>query len=302
MDLDAIRQGLERLVGKHDFRNFCKMDVEKVYNFERVIHSAELVEVLGDKEVFYLQILGQAFLWHQIRCIAQVIFMVGKGLEPASVVSELLDVSTHPRKPSYQLADEKPLVLHDCGYPNLQVGYSVQNLWTVSWQLEQQWEEQMLAAARVRNCIESFKNFSVLKEDLLDFLHSKLSERSRKLHRKEQYHYGKIDQNDINKETLEAELSELTNSNEPATVNWEQALAFLRKHSLIPDSGGLDTTVHTPLMHRSMGPTYEEKVESVKNSDKRRKKFEENVIKKRKTAEEDAAFYNHMTKQGGTSM
>merc|ERR1712224_223160 len=102
------------------------MDVSKVYNFERVIHSAELVRVCTTKngneeddhhhECFYFQIIGQAFLWHQIRCIAELIFMIGNGFESPSVITELLNVVKYPGKPSYSLADEKPLVLHDCDY------------------------------------------------------------------------------------------------------------------------------------------------------------------------------------------
>ena len=154
MSPDRLRMGLNLLIGKHDFRNFCKMDVEKVYNFERLIRSAELVELSND--ICYFQIVGQAFLWHQIRCIASILFFVGRGLESPSVISDLLNVERHPGKPSYSLASEYPLVLHDCGYPNLQVGYSVQNLWTVSCQLEKQYEEVALAAAVSSNLYISF--------------------------------------------------------------------------------------------------------------------------------------------------
>ncbi len=31
-----------KLVGRHDFRNFCKMDVVAVQNFERTIHSIDI--------------------------------------------------------------------------------------------------------------------------------------------------------------------------------------------------------------------------------------------------------------------
>jgi hypothetical protein len=48
--------------------------------------------------------------------------------------------------------------------------------------------------------------------------------------------------------------------------------------------------------------TYKEKVEALQKLDKPRQKFEENVIKKRKTAKEDAAFHKHKIKQGGAGM
>ena len=48
-----------------------------------------------------------------------------------------------------------------------------------------------------------------------------------------------------------------------------------------------------------MGTSYEEKVGSLQN--KRRSRYEENIIKKRKTKEEDQAFYEHKGKQGGSA-
>ena len=77
--------------------------------------------------------------------------------------------------------------------------------------------------------------------------------------------------------------------------------------------GFTDSSVHTPLMERAKGTTYEEKVQSIlgadtndndaaRKSSKRRERYEENIIKKRKTAEEDKSFYDHMLKQGGSSV
>jgi len=67
-------------------------------------------------EMCELTITGQAFLWHQIRCIVAILFLIGQGLEKPSIISELLDVDRHPRKPQYTMAAEFPLVLYDCMY------------------------------------------------------------------------------------------------------------------------------------------------------------------------------------------
>lgn len=48
----------------------------------------------------------------QIRCIAAVLLMVGRGLEPPSVVARLLDTASTPAKPQYNLAAEDPLLLY----------------------------------------------------------------------------------------------------------------------------------------------------------------------------------------------
>ncbi len=301
LDLQQMQTGLQLLIGKHDFRNFCKMDVEKVYNFERIIHDAKLI-VEEDKsntmtlseQMCHVEIHGQAFLWHQIRCIMEVLFLIGNKLEEPTIINELFNVEKYPGKPAYSLAPEKPLVLNDCGYPNLQIGYSVQNVWTVSCQLEQKWEELMLAAARIRNGINAFQSVVVLKDDLLQFATCKITEKRRKLQK-----LGTLTQHDDGKEI---DLS-TTLPTDGTTIEWKVALKwFQEKSKMVPDSNGLNTSIHIPILKRSRGTTYEQKVNAIQKSDKRRHKYEENVIKKRKTAEEDAAFYNHKTQQGGTGL
>jgi tRNA pseudouridine38/39 synthase len=290
MDLEKIRQGLQLMVGTHDFRNFCKMDVEKVYNFERKIHSAQVVVVStgngsSDDDVCYLQILGQAFLWHQIRCIASVLFLIGQGVEQPSVVTELLDVDKYPGKPSYPLALERPLVLHDCGYPNLDFGCSAQNIWNVYSHLEQQLEELVLSVARIRNCQSRLAEFPVALDDLTSLVQSKLEFRQKK-----SGNGKKVD--GVNHAFGETK-----------TVLWGDAMVWMKEsYSLIPDPQGVKDAVYIPLLERAKGTSYEEKVAALQNSSKRRQKYEDNVIKKRKTKEEDNAFYDHMAKQGGSGI
>jgi len=286
LHLAPMREALQLLVGTHDFRNLCRMDVEKVYNFERKIHSADIIV---EKDVCYILIVGQAFLWHQIRCIAAVLFLIGRGLEEPAVVRELLDVKANQGKPSYPLADERPLVLHDCQYNNLHMGYSVSNLWNVLRLQEQQWEEFTLAAARVRNCMESLQDVTVRTADLIDFCTSKLKQRQKKNKGKNQA------------APLDFAGTDYSLSFSSDTVTWNEAQAWLKEQGFILDPDPSTDCVYTPLMQRSKGTTYEEKVASVQSSTKRRQKYEENVIKKRKTKEEDAAFYAHKTKQGGSA-
>ena len=66
--------------------------------------------------VYAFTVRGSAFLWHQVRCMVAVMFLVGQGLEPPSVVKELLDTTKNPRRPMYEMADDKPLVLWDCTF------------------------------------------------------------------------------------------------------------------------------------------------------------------------------------------
>ncbi|KAK1761385.1 pseudouridine synthase [Echria macrotheca] len=142
LDIDAMRAAAKLFEGVYDFRNFCKIDPTKqLTNFTRRIFESDIVEVDGAStalpyldqtdlkpvglsqavypKVYYFHVRGSAFLWHQIRHMVTVLFLVGQGLEKPEIVSELLDVTKCPRKPNYVMADEVPLVLWDCIFPQL---------------------------------------------------------------------------------------------------------------------------------------------------------------------------------------
>ncbi|KAK1832644.1 pseudouridine synthase [Podospora conica] len=140
LDIEAMRDAAKRFEGLHDFRNFCKIDrTKQITNFMRRVYEADVVEVKDAStalayldhanlrggvagegtlpKVYYFHVRGSAFLWHQIRHMVAILFLVGQGLEPASVVDELMDVEKNPCKPSYTMADDVPLVLWDCIFP-----------------------------------------------------------------------------------------------------------------------------------------------------------------------------------------
>lgn len=53
--------------------------------------------LLVDFSLCVLTMKGQAFLYHQVRCIMGILFLIGSGREEPNVVLELLDVTKHPR-------------------------------------------------------------------------------------------------------------------------------------------------------------------------------------------------------------
>ncbi|KAI9746029.1 MAG: hypothetical protein M1818_000710 [Claussenomyces sp. TS43310] len=147
LNIEAMQEAAQHFVGLHDFRNFCKVDPSKqISNFERRIFYADIVKVedttsvpsfVDGKEflpprglgingsganpcprVYSFNLHGSAFLWHQVRHMVAMLFLVGQGLEPPSIVSELLDVQSNPRKPMYEMASDTPLVLWDCVFPH----------------------------------------------------------------------------------------------------------------------------------------------------------------------------------------
>lgn len=146
LDIGRMREAAKKLVGLHDYRNLCQIDASKqMPSCERRITFADIQEVdstptiiaadqdlnaLGEAEpsvrdvesspgpkVFAIIVHGTAFLWHQVRCIAAILFLVGQGLESPDVVDKLLDIQQTPGRPHYTMADDAPLVLWDCIFP-----------------------------------------------------------------------------------------------------------------------------------------------------------------------------------------
>lgn len=143
LDIERIRTAAKLLEGLHDFRNLCKVDPAKqLSNFQRRIFHADIEEIstpppsfLADgpgsalapathsqssaaqPKLFAFTLHGSAFLWHQVRHIVAVLFLIGQGHEPVTLISKLLDIDNNPRKPKYEMAAAAPLVLWDCIFP-----------------------------------------------------------------------------------------------------------------------------------------------------------------------------------------
>eukprot|EP00768_Dysnectes_brevis_P004481 gnl/Dysnectes_brevis/3233_a4046_858.p1 GENE.gnl/Dysnectes_brevis/3233_a4046_858~~gnl/Dysnectes_brevis/3233_a4046_858.p1 ORF type:complete len:435 (+),score=123.83 gnl/Dysnectes_brevis/3233_a4046_858:107-1411(+) len=106
LDVGAMNRACQHLIGEHDFRNFCKLSPQ-LKMFTRVIFSARVQQQEGK---LCLRVHGSAFLWHQIRCIAGLLTLVGSGLERPDLFLALLDVERNPGKPEYALAPPQNLV------------------------------------------------------------------------------------------------------------------------------------------------------------------------------------------------
>ncbi|KIK94175.1 hypothetical protein PAXRUDRAFT_828258 [Paxillus rubicundulus Ve08.2h10] len=136
LDVSLMQQAANYLIGQHDFRNLSKLDPAKqIKDFHRCIMKAEISPVSGegDNTMYVLDLMGSAFLYHQVRHIMAILFLVGTGLEPPSVISTLMNVdgtesssSRSPvpivdRKPEYQMADGLSLMLWDCAFTDSDV-------------------------------------------------------------------------------------------------------------------------------------------------------------------------------------
>jgi tRNA pseudouridine38/39 synthase len=121
LNIERMRQGAKLFLGEHDFRNLCKIDAVNVFNFKRVVLSIDISPFSSfssstcfsssasasstssgslpppsssssssstsqsQVEVYEITICGYAFLWHQIRCMMAILFMIGNGSESPEV-------------------------------------------------------------------------------------------------------------------------------------------------------------------------------------------------------------------------
>ncbi|SPC63287.1 related to DEG1 - pseudouridine synthase [Ustilago sp. UG-2017b] len=124
LDIGLMRDAAKRLSGEHDFRNLCKVDGSKqITNYRRRIDGVSIDRVspsslwpttsnpIGEGEVkggesgegeeggegegmFVLNLRGTAFLYHQVRNIMAILFLIGARLERPEVIEELMNTET----------------------------------------------------------------------------------------------------------------------------------------------------------------------------------------------------------------
>ncbi|KAI5780319.1 pseudouridine synthase [Peziza echinospora] len=126
LDIPRMQQAAQLFLGHNDFRNFCKLDASKqIQNFKRYIYASDIVELPPSSansspnapKIYYFDLHGSAFLWHQVRHMVAILFLVAQHYEPPEIVTELLNAEKYPRKPLYEMADDRALVLWDCYFP-----------------------------------------------------------------------------------------------------------------------------------------------------------------------------------------
>lgn len=104
LNISAMQESCQYLVGCHDFRNLCKMDVGNgVVNYNRRLDHVNImlaslnVEGKQEFDMFHLEIKGSAFLWHMIRCIVAIMLLIGRENESPDIFKKLLNVEVYDK-------------------------------------------------------------------------------------------------------------------------------------------------------------------------------------------------------------
>ncbi len=166
LDIAKMQIAANKLVGDHDYRNFCRIDTAR-QTYERTIHSFDIIQcedhetVEQSQQMYRFEIRGGAFLWHQVRCMVQILFFVGEGREEPEIIDTLLDIETMPRKPQYDMASDTPLCLQDCLFKKMDCRYTPLCMYHVYSHLNTLWEEAALKTAMLRSNLDMLESFPV---------------------------------------------------------------------------------------------------------------------------------------------
>lgn len=166
LDLNRIQQAANDLIGTHDYRSFCKIDITNseptfirridritVEPFDHDDHSRN-----PGYQMCELLVHGSGFLWHQIRCIVAILLLIGQGKEEISLIKSLLDIEKYPRTPNYQIASELPLVLFDCQFDDINWICDENSLRLTICHLQRHWSSFQIRATMIRSMLNQLEN------------------------------------------------------------------------------------------------------------------------------------------------
>ena len=178
LDISKMKQAAQYLIGTHNFNNFCKKDRTKAeVNTTRTIISVDLNPLKCDKQdqnksyqIYELTIVGKSFLWHQIRYIMALLFLIGEGKEKPEIINKLLDTLQITSKPQYCLTSALPLILFDCEYSTNDIRewlYDEESISLLIKQLQSVWTQETIKSNMLLTMLENLTeklSFQVLSQ------------------------------------------------------------------------------------------------------------------------------------------
>jgi len=116
LDVAAMREGAEYLVGEHDFRSFC---VAESAEGKRTFRRLDTVEIAAERalgeECLVVRVVGNAFLHSMVRVIVGSLVEVGAGRRSPAWVGDAL--AARERKAAGPTAPAHGLTLWSVRYP-----------------------------------------------------------------------------------------------------------------------------------------------------------------------------------------
>ena len=87
LDVDAMNEAAQYLIGEHDFTSFCNVE-SQAFSHVRTIKDIHVTRN-GDEVV--ISVTGNGFLYNMVRIIAGTLMQIGRGKGAPSVMKTILE-------------------------------------------------------------------------------------------------------------------------------------------------------------------------------------------------------------------
>ncbi len=87
LDIEAMRQASQYIIGEHDFKSFCSQRTQ-VINTVRTIYSLDIIK---NEDVITFSISGNGFLYNMVRIIVGTLIKVGLHVYPPENVKTIIE-------------------------------------------------------------------------------------------------------------------------------------------------------------------------------------------------------------------
>lgn len=111
LDLAAMEEASQYLIGKHDFTSFCDRKEEEDKSLVRTVYD---IEIRKKKEKITIVYTGSGFLYHMVRILTGTLLAVGTGEIEAEEIPAILEAKT--RSLSGELVPANGLFLKEVYY------------------------------------------------------------------------------------------------------------------------------------------------------------------------------------------
>jgi tRNA pseudouridine38-40 synthase len=87
LNLGAMKQACNYLLGTHDFSSFCSARTE----VEDKVRTIKTIEILQDEEKVSFHFIGNGFLYNMVRILVGTLIEVGSGKRKSEEIMEILE-------------------------------------------------------------------------------------------------------------------------------------------------------------------------------------------------------------------
>ncbi|MDD3251175.1 MAG: tRNA pseudouridine(38-40) synthase TruA [Lachnospiraceae bacterium] len=87
LDVEAMRQAAQYLVGEHDFKSFCTVRTQA----EETVRTVYSLDITKEEDMITICISGSGFLYNMVRIIAGTLMKAGMGVYPPEHVAAIIE-------------------------------------------------------------------------------------------------------------------------------------------------------------------------------------------------------------------